>query len=310
MADRTDMPRVEANINLLGEAAQVVEQGACGVGLYRTEFLFLARRTMPTEEEQVGVYRKLLEMLDGRPASIRTFDLRPDKLAHFAHWNASAASPYDWRRVLESPPLQKLFKEQVRAILRAAVAGPARLLVPLVLRSEQLAFVVETIGEARSELRGEALDFSENVPLGVMIEVAAATAMIDTWAGDVDFFSLGTNDLMASALGLDRDDPVGSTPDDLLHPGLLRILQAAIGAAHQAGRRITVCGEMATDPQAAVALAAMGVDSLSVAVHQLANVCSVFRGHSAESFAELAPQLLKLRSAQQARSLLRTWTDQ
>src|SRR5205807_616841 len=100
--------------------------------LFRTEFLFLARRTLPTEEEQVNLYRRLLELLRGRPASIRTFDLRPDKLAHGARVAASAGATLDWRRVLESPPLQKLFKDQVRAILRAATAGPARILVPLV----------------------------------------------------------------------------------------------------------------------------------------------------------------------------------
>ena len=150
VADRPGLPRVEVNINLLCEAAPAVRQGVAGVGLYRSEFLFLARRTLPTEEEQVGIYRKLLHQLGGRPVSIRTFDLRPDKLASYSHLGAAAARPFDWRLVLESPPLQQLFQDQVRAILRAATLGPVRILVPLVTRSELLDFVVETLAKAKA----------------------------------------------------------------------------------------------------------------------------------------------------------------
>ncbi len=137
-----DLPDLEANINLLCEVGPALATGTTGVGLYRSEFLFLARRTLPTEEEQVGIYSKLLQLLQGRPASIRTFDLRPDKLANYAQLPNSAAHPLDWRLVLTSPPLQKLFKDQVRAILRAAVAGPARILVPLVTSCEQFDFIL------------------------------------------------------------------------------------------------------------------------------------------------------------------------
>ena len=122
--DRPGLPSLQVNINLLCETAPAVRQGVTGVGLYRSEFLFLARRTLPTEEEQVGTYRKLLHQLGGRPVSIRTFDLRPDKLASYSHLGAAAAKPFDWRLVLVSPPLQQLFRDQVRAILCAATVGP------------------------------------------------------------------------------------------------------------------------------------------------------------------------------------------
>src|SRR5262249_31935002 len=143
------LPRVEVNINLLVEAAAAVRQGAGGVGLYRSEFLFLARRTLPTEEEQVGTYRKLLRHLDGRPVSIRTFDLPPDSMAPYAPPGAAAAKPLDWRLVLESPPLQQLFLDQLRAILRAATLGPVRILIPLVTRGELLDFVAESLARAK-----------------------------------------------------------------------------------------------------------------------------------------------------------------
>ncbi len=298
------LPRLEANINLLFEVAQAVDRGAGGVGLYRSEFLFLARRTLPTEDEQVGIYGKLLHMLQGRPASIRTFDLRPDKVAHYSHLTSSASHTLDWRLVLESPPLQKLFKDQIRAILRAAAVGPARVLIPLVTRTEQLTFVGETLQQAKKELRRDGFEFSPNVPLGIMIEVAAATVMVESWAEHVDFFALGTNDLIASALGIDRDDPVGASRDDPLHPGLLRIIHHVVELAHAAKRYVTVCGEMASDPQGTVALAALGVDSISVAVNQLGAVRETLLKCSQRSLAGMTSELLRLPTAQRVREFL------
>jgi phosphotransferase system enzyme I (PtsP) len=302
-----DRPRIEVNINLLCEVAPALRQRAGGVGLYRTELLFLARRTLPTEEEQLDIYRKLLALLAGRPASIRTFDLRPDKLARSAHLT-SAAGPLDWRRVLDSPPVQQLFKDQVRAILRAAVAGPARILIPSVARTEQLDFILQTVAQARAELRAEGLEHHDQVPLGIMIEVAAATALVDAWARHVQFFALGTNDLVASALGIDRDDAVSAGSNDPLHPGLLRMIRDVVAAAHRTDRRVTVCGEMAADPEGALALAAFEVDALSVAVGQLAATRTALANPSLATLPELAPQLLRLRTAEQARHLLRQWS--
>jgi len=302
-----EQPRVEVNINLLCEVPQAVQHLASGVGLYRTEFLFLARRTLPTEEEQFDIYRKLLEMLRGRPASIRTFDLRPDKLAHVG-WNAATAETLDWRLVLSAPPLQKLFKDQIRAIFRAAVAGPARVLVPMVTRTELLDFVLRTLDEARAELEREGLEFDARVPLGVMIETAGAAAMVAAWAEHVDYFALGTNDLVASALGFDRQDAVGADRDDALHPGVLRMISDVVAAAHQAGRLVTVCGEMAADPEGALALAALQVDALSVPVAQLASIRHTLLAHPPDSLAGLSQQLVSQRRSDQARTLLRQWS--
>ena len=269
VADLPGMPRIEANVNLLSEAAQVVASGASGVGLYRSEMLFLARRTLPTEEEQVEIYRKLIDALKGRPATIRTFDLRPDKLAHGSTAASSMAQKLDWRLVLESPILRQLFKDQVRAILRAAAAGPVRLLIPLVTRSRLLDFVIATVEQARQELLREDLEFGRDVPLGVMIEVAAVAPLISSWSDRVEFFSLGTNDLIASALGINREDPVGALGEDIFHPGLIRIIADMIASAHRAGRSVSVCGEMAADPEGAIALVALGADSLSLAVDRV-----------------------------------------
>jgi phosphotransferase system, enzyme I, PtsP len=298
-----DLPVVEANINLLYEVRQAVGEGACAVGLYRTEFLFLARRTLPTEEEQVEIYSKLLEKLGGRPASIRTFDMRPDKLAHHPHWTLSAQA-FDWRLVLESQPMRKLFRDQIRAILRAATLGPARILVPMVLRTELLDFVLATVDQAKKELRSEGLDFGEQVPLGITIEGAAAAPLVELWSDQVDFFALGTNDLAASALGLDRNDPVGAQPNDAFHPGMLRLMDDVIRAAHEAGKPVTVCGEIAGDPHGVLAMAALQVDSISVAVHQIAVVRRSLAKHSSEELTRVASQFLHLRTGDQVRDFL------
>ncbi|AMV40412.1 putative PEP-binding protein [Planctomyces sp. SH-PL62] len=290
VATVAETPRIEANVNLLGEIGRVVDERAAAVGLYRSEMIFLARRTLPTEEEQVEIYRKLVDGVQGRSVTIRTFDLRPDKLAHGSVAASTASQALDWRLVLEAPALQRLFKEQVRAILRAAANGPVRLLVPLVDRTALLDFALKTIREARGELAREGLAFGREVPVGAMIEVAAVAPLIVDWAERVDFFSLGTNDLIASALGQDRDHPVGARADDALHPGLIRILAAVIDAAHAAGRPVSACGEMAADPAGSLVLTALGADSLSVAVDRLRAV----RLHLAPLTPEARPRLREL----------------
>jgi phosphotransferase system, enzyme I, PtsP len=300
------LPRVEVNINLLWEARHAVEQGVGGVGLYRSEFLFLARRNLPTEEEQVEIYRKLVGLLGGRPVTVRTFDLRADKLAAYSHLGPAASKPFDWRLVLESPPLQQLFHEQVRAVLRAAADGPVRILIPLVTSTELLDFVDQTVARAREELAREGLEHGRDVPLGAMIEVAAAVPLVSEWAERVAFFALGTNDLTASAMGIDRDDPVAAAQADPLHPGLLRLFDAVVTAAHAAGRPVTVCGELAADPLGALALAALQVDSLSVPVNDFAAARHCLAGHSPASLAGLRPGLLRCRTAGEVRALLQT----
>jgi phosphoenolpyruvate-protein kinase (PTS system EI component) len=234
--------------------------------------------------------------------------LRPDKLAHYSYLSSSVTRPLDWRRVLESLPLQKLFKDQVRAILRAGAIGPVRMIIPLVTRTEVLNFVMETISQSRAELRGEGLEQASFVPLGIMLEAPAATTMIQDWAPHADFFALGTNDLFAAALGIDRQDSAWAGDGASLHPGFLRMLQAAIDAAHSAGRTVTVCGEMASDPQGAVALALLQVDSLSVAVPQLSSVRRVLTRFARRQESISAEHIIALRTSTEIQNVLRATT--
>ncbi|MFO0879316.1 MAG: putative PEP-binding protein [Gemmataceae bacterium] len=304
------LPRVEVNINLLHEARPAVQLGASGVGLYRSEFMFLARRTLPSEDEQVTIYRKLLQQMQGRPVCIRTFDLRPDKLAGYMHMASHSATPYDWRLVLTSPPLQQLFRDQVRAILRAADVGPVRMLIPLVSSSEVLDFVLETVTQVREGLLRSGMTHVQAVPLGAMIEVAGAVPLVSYWVNDVDFFALGTNDLAASALGIDRDDPLAGSQIDALHPGVLRLMASVISDAHAANRPVSVCGEIAADPLGGLALAALGVEALSVAVTQFAAVRQALSRVRPQGLEELRQQMLQQRSARDVRKLLESWRGQ
>ncbi len=301
------LPRVDVNLNLLAEAGPAVAMGVGGVGLYRSEFLFLARRTLPTEDEQVGIYRKLLRRLDGRPVTIRTFDLRPDKVAAYGRLGSAAARTYDWRLVLDSVPLRQLFHQQVRAVLRSAVHGPVRILIPLVTRSEIVDFVLETAESARDELTSEGLEFAANVPFGLMIETAAAAPLVTDWAPRFHFFALGTNDLTASALGLDRDDPASAVQIDPLHPGLLRVLEGVIAAATAAERPVSVCGEMAADTLGALALAALGVESLSVSVTQWPVIRKAICAANPSKKAVVREDLLRRRTSAEVRLSLEEW---
>jgi phosphotransferase system enzyme I (PtsP) len=303
------LPRVDVNVNLLYEVKSGRKQGADGVGLYRSEFLFLARRSLPTEEEQFSVYRKIVEGMEGRPVCIRTFDLRPDKLASYSHLGAAASRPFDWRNVLTSAPLKQLFREQLRAVLRAAVAGPVRVLIPLVTRTELLDFALDTLARAKKELEQEELPHNPNVPLGAMIEVAAAVPMVRLWAERSAFFALGTNDLTASALGVDRDDRAGVGGADPMHPGILHMIDAVMRDARAAGRPVSVCGEVAADPTGAAALAALGVDALSVPVNRLVPTRRALARLDPAVLPELRVRLLRAQTGDEVRAVVKEWGE-
>jgi phosphotransferase system enzyme I (PtsP) len=297
-------PSVFVNINLLWEVPTALHLGAEGVGLFRSEFMLLARRTIPTEEEQFAIYSKLLKNMNGKHTTIRTFDLRPDKLASFSDIGGTASRAYDWRKVLDSPPLQKLFYEQVRAIMRAGVEGKPKILIPLVASTETLEFVMQTLQDARESLSQEKLDHNPEIPLGLMVETAASIPMMPFWADKADFFALGTNDLFASVLGLDRNEESGSSQCDHCHPGFLKILSSAIDHAHNSGKPITVCGELASDPLGATFLASQNVTAISVSVQRLHSISRVLSSVNQSQLNDFRAKFLKLNKASEVRELL------
>lgn len=288
---------LEANVNFLAEANQAQLVGAKGVGLFRSEFLFLARRSLPSEEEQVAIYRKLLDAMHGKSVTIRTFDLRPDKVEGVLNPQHGGWQALDWRDVLQSPSLQNIFREQVRAILRASKNGQAKLLVPLVTTTELLDFLMDSINEARKQLTMEGLDHDRNTKIGIMVEAAASIYMIPDWCDKIDFFSLGTNDLTASSMGVDRDSQVSSLVSHRYNPGVIRMIHSTILSACLHGKPVTACGELASDPMGYWLLMALGVSSLSVPVRKIGEVVQLSQRFSKVAIQECKEDILKARSA-------------
>lgn len=263
--------KLEGTVNLLPEVARSVKNGAEGIGLYRSEFLQLARRVVPTEEEQLEVYRKMLQSLGGLPLTIRTLDLRADKLFRIAEQRPHEGQ-WEWRLVAECPPVQEIVRVQLRAILRASEEGPIRILFPMIATQRQLECALRLLEEAKRSLRTDGLPIAPNIPVGFMIEVPAAVMMVKRWVPNVDFISIGSNDLLHSLLGIDRDSDVLAHLKTPLEPTYLRAVRHVVKYAKAAGKPVTVCGEAASYPRAALALAALGVTSLSVPPDNLAKV--------------------------------------
>lgn len=286
---------LDANINFLAEATQACQAGAEGVGLFRSEFLFIARRNLPTEEEQVAIYRKLLEAMRGKPVTIRTFDLRPDKVEGVLNQQDGGWQALDWRDVLISTSLQGIFQEQIRAIFRASPYGKARLLVPLVTTTELMNFILDTIEKTKKQLTDENLPFDPNVPLGIMIEAASSAMMIGDWASSVDFFTLGTNDLTASSLGIDRDSQISSQPSHRFNPGVLRMVHHAIQSAKEYSKPVVACGELATEPMGYWLLISLGISRLSVPVRKIKEVHQLAGRFSTNDAEESRKRILSCR---------------
>jgi phosphoenolpyruvate-protein phosphotransferase len=268
-----------ANIGNPDEAAPAVALGASGVGLFRTEFLFLERTTPPSEDEQTAAYRAAVEAFGGAPVTIRLLDVGGDKPIPYLPMPAED-NPFLGVRALrlaESRP--ELFVTQLRACYRAAVAGPVKVMAPMIADARDAATLLRLADEARSGLLDAGLAVGD-VSLGVMLEIPSAVLTGRSWFDQVGFASLGTNDLLQYTLAVDRGNPALEAYRDSLHPALLRLVQLAVDAASATGIELSVCGEMAGDPASALALVGLGIRSLSMSAPSLAAVRRSIRGAS------------------------------
>jgi len=269
-----------ANIELSEDIAATRDSGAQGVGLYRTEFLYMNRTSVPDEEEHLRAYREVLQGLDGIPITIRTLDLGADKpldgpcaLPNHAVCNP-ALGLRAIRLCLKEP---RLFKPQLRAILRASMFGPVRLMLPMLSNLRELLEVKALIEETKQELEREGIGFAPNMPVGGMIEVPAAALSADSFARHLDFLSIGTNDLIQYALAIDRVDDEVNYLYDPLHPAVLRLIKMTIDAADAAGIPVSMCGEMAGDPRYTRLLLGMGLRELSMQPGSLPEIKAIVR---------------------------------
>jgi len=254
---------LQANIEFPEEVPSVLAHGGEGVGLYRTEFLYLNREELPTEEEHFRAYSSILERMQGRPVTIRTLDLGGDKLpiGHRSHEPNPALGLRAIRFTLRHP---QLFRTQVRALLRASVHGHLKVMLPMIAAVGELREARAQIDAIRQELLREGRPVAERIPVGIMLETPAAALAADRLARECDFFSIGTNDLIQYSLAIDRGNRDVAYLYRPLHLGVLRLIQASVDGAKAAGIACAMCGEMAGDPAYALVLLALGLDELSM----------------------------------------------
>ena len=300
---------LRANVDLPDEVSIAATSGAEGVGLMRTEFLVVGRASMPTEDEQYESYANVIRAFGGRPVVIRTFDVGGDKLpvGGYPH----EPNPFlGWRAIRMCLDEPELFKTQLRALLRAAVHGDVRIMLPLVVSVDEVRQARFLLEEAARELAGRGVEHRADIPLGVMIETPAAVLTADALASEVAFFSIGTNDLVQYTLAVDRGNASLASRFTPLHPAVLRLIRRTMDIGLEHGLDVSVCGEMASEPIMAFALIGLGVRTLSVAPLSVPAVKQIIRGIHTSVAAEAVRLSCDAGTPAAAESLLRAALEQ
>ncbi len=303
-----DGRRIElaANLGRPRDLAAAVENGAEGVGLYRTEFLFMDRTALPTEEEQVEAYKSVAEGMGGRPVIIRTLDIGGDKQIPYLEMPLEPNPFLGWRAVRICLDRPELFKTQLRAIWRAGVTGNVRVMFPMISGLEELRRAKALLVEAREELASQGEMMAEQIPVGVMIELPSAALMAEKLGREVDFFSIGSNDLTQYTLGVDRMNSRIARLYDPLHPAVLRLIQTVVNAAHGQGKWVGICGEIAGEPGLAPLLLGIGLDELSMSAQAIPLVKRVVCQVGQRACRAVAERALEAETAAEVRELLRS----
>lgn len=304
-----DGQRVEiaANVGSIEEAGVALEYGAEGIGLLRTEFLFLNKEQAPGEEEQTAAYRAVLGAMGRRPVVVRTLDVGGDKEMPYIDLDREANPFLGLRAIRFSLQEPEMFKTQLRALLRAAPGYDLRVMFPMVATLEEVRQAKALFEEARLEVQASGGESVEGIQVGMMVEVPSAALLADRFAAEVDFFSIGSNDLTQYTLAAERTNPRLAHLNDACHPAVLRQIERVVQAARPADIWVGVCGEMAGDPEAIPLLLGLGVDELSMAPALIPQAKLVVRQWSLSAAQALALEALKRDSAAAARAAVRGW---
>jgi phosphotransferase system enzyme I (PtsI) len=278
-AETRDGRQIEllANIELPAEVPAAVEHGAAGIGLFRTEYLFLASPEFPDEEAQLAVYREVLAALAPDPVIIRSMDLGGDKVSPAMRFPKEDNPSLGWRGIRYALDQAPLFRTQLRAILRAGVAGNLRLMVPMVSCVEEIREVKRHLAEVATELAAAGLPYQTDYQLGVMIETPSAVVIAHLLAREVDFFSIGTNDLIQYSLAIDRDNDYVRRLYEPFHPAILRQIKRTVAAGKEGGCWVGICGELPDEPLFTILLIGLGLDEISVNPYRLPEIKRIIR---------------------------------
>jgi len=299
--------RLQANIEMVEEIPSAKMHGAEGIGLYRTEILYLNRKDLPTEEEHFQAYRGLVESVYPATATIRTLDIGGDKFLPGYSKNNELNPALGLRAIRFSLKETDIFKTQLRGILRASVYGKLRILLPMISGIEEIRQAKAILEEVKKGLVKVKIPFDEEIRIGAMIEIPSASDIADILAKEVDFFSIGTNDLIQYALAIDRINEHVSYLYEPLHPAVLRIIRWVVRSGHEAGIPVAICGEMAAEPVYAVVLLGLGLDEFSMNPLSIPKVKKVVRKLRFDESQSLVEQLFQFPTASEIECFLRSW---
>jgi phosphotransferase system enzyme I (PtsI) len=297
------------NIEFPQEAHECRERGANGVGLYRTEFLYMNQQSDPTETEHFDAYHKVLSTLGSLPVVIRTLDLGADKFSTASEPPREERNPFlglrSVRLCLRNLPL---FKTQMRAILRASAFGDVRIMFPMISTLLELRQCKMILAEVKEDLEEEGIAFNRKMPVGTMIEVPSAAIMAEQMAREVSFFSIGTNDLIQYTLAADRTNEAVASLYNAGDPAVLRLIESVVKAARKHGTEVSVCGEMSGEPIYTMLLLGLGLTQLSVTPHNIPEIKKVIRSISIEEATQVAQEALRMETARDVNNYLREQT--
>jgi phosphoenolpyruvate-protein phosphotransferase len=299
-----------ANVSGPGDAEMAVRSGASGVGLYRTEYLFLTHPTVPNEDEQYAAYKAVIEAAPNRSVTIRTLDLGGDKLVpYFGHERES--NPFmGWRSIRITSSYPEFFQTQLRAILRAGVHGKIELLFPMVSTLEEVRTIKRLVRATMAQLKRDQIAFAERIPIGIMIEVPAAALCIHSLLPEVDFVSIGSNDLIQYVMAADRDNPKVAHLCEPFSPPIFRLLRYILSACARHGKPATLCGEMAGRPRCFLPLFGMGLRRFSMSPAFVPTIKELARCSSSKLAEQIAARVLRLRTFKGVRQYLAKMTRQ
>ncbi|MBZ9608939.1 phosphoenolpyruvate--protein phosphotransferase [Clostridium estertheticum] len=281
-----------ANIGSSEDLESVLKNGAEAIGLFRTEFLYMSKDALPTEEEQFKEYKSVIEKMDGKPVIIRTLDIGGDKKLNYLPMDEEMNPFLGYRAIRLCLDRTDVFTTQLRALVRASAYGKLKIMFPMICNLQELRMAKKILAQCKNELKSEGVVFDENIEVGIMIEIPSAAIMSDVLAKEVDFFSIGTNDLIQYTLAVDRMNEKISYLYDFYHPAVLRLIKIVIDNGHKAGIKVNMCGEMAGDTNLIPVLLGFGLDEFSMSASSILRARKTVTNSSYEECIKLSEPVL------------------